>query len=265
MLEVNRRWSPYGYVKNSAINRVDVDGMIDPNDFVNMDQTAEAAHERKMAAKEEQSEALAAGVASRLGLTWNGGEGSASQSQPANTRLNDGGKKGKKKQEKSFSEHAREIFRFMEYTDVNPYIQRFFKKLDESIMGHAQNKQQGGFVETMDGSYGSPGVMAKFIGKNDHIDLNNVFDPLGALTVSDHPFTLMSSLAADVASNTTPTVKDIILRTRAVAPATKARATGFVINPNSHDTVRLNSREYQNGAIMLFIKPNGELTITPDR
>jgi len=48
LLEVNRRWSPYGYVKNSAINTVDVDGMIDPNDFKSADQLADEAHERKM-------------------------------------------------------------------------------------------------------------------------------------------------------------------------------------------------------------------------
>ena len=82
MLEVNRRWSPYGYVKNSAINTVDVDGMIDPNDFVNSSQTADAIHDRKMAAKEEQSEELAAGVASRLGLVWNAGEGEGGSVPP---------------------------------------------------------------------------------------------------------------------------------------------------------------------------------------
>jgi RHS repeat-associated protein len=48
MAEINTKWTPYNYVKNSPLNRIDPDGMIDMNDFQNMDKSSEAAHQKKM-------------------------------------------------------------------------------------------------------------------------------------------------------------------------------------------------------------------------
>ncbi len=73
--EVNRRWSPYGYVKNSPVNRIDPDGMID---YVpGASEAADAAYEAKVAKTQAEADRF---VDSHLGAIFGVSSGSNSTS-----------------------------------------------------------------------------------------------------------------------------------------------------------------------------------------
>jgi len=80
MAEVNRRFSPYSYVKNSPVNRIDPDGMIDLDKILTTDRDIEEAYQRKKDERERKSNELTAGTVARLGLGWKGGGGTSGSS-----------------------------------------------------------------------------------------------------------------------------------------------------------------------------------------